>query len=125
MGEKLLFLTVASQGWLHQTPLAVVHVLLPPPAPSDRNSIGGSLMTCKCQTNYIPETQGRREWMFSLHPLPQIDGRLCSGKQLLICKCTKARLKILEILPFTQQTSTQKRKKFSALRGIFAFCISS
>lgn len=59
------------------------------------NSVGGSLVTGKDHINYVPETEGRKEWPFYLHPLPQ---KLYSSKHPLVCKWTKARWEMLYIL---------------------------
>lgn len=45
---------------------------LPPPTPSRRSSMVGSLATGRCLTNYAPGVEGRRQWCFlSTPPLAQ------------------------------------------------------
>lgn len=89
------------------------------PTPSRKKSMGRSLMTGKHQTNYIPGTEGRREWPFlSLSLAPEATGG-CSSKYLLICKWPKASQEILEILQFTPHTVTVFIKVDKVLERIF------
>lgn len=45
--------------------------LTPLPAPStERNSAGGCPVTGRCLTRHVPETAGRRGFVFPLHPSP-------------------------------------------------------
>lgn len=47
--------------------------------------MGGSLVTGVHMTNYVPGTEGKREWLFPFHPFPptsspMTDQQLCHGK---------------------------------------------
>lgn len=76
-------------------PLLTQHTMAFLPALSRRNAASGALATDRCQTNCSTEDERT-----ALHPLSLEAVRGCSGKHLLLCKTTKAKLEVLEILQF-------------------------
>lgn len=46
------------------------HCLLPAAPDTGRNSVGASLVTGGCLTNYVVGTEARTEWVLLLHPYP-------------------------------------------------------